>query len=115
VVDDVAEQREVAADLLKKLGYQVYAVSSGEAALDYLRENRADILVLDMIMAPGMDGMDTYRKVLELYPQQRAILVSGYAETDRVRKAQKLGAGAYVSKPYVMEKIGLAIRDELRR
>lgn len=115
VVDDVAEQREVAADLLKKLGYQVYAVSSGEAALDYLRENRADILVLDMIMAPGMDGMDTYRKVLELYPQQRAILVSGYAETDRVRKAQKLGAGAYVSKPYVMEKIGVAIRDELRR
>lgn len=47
--------------------------------------------------------------------QQKAILVSGFSETDRVREAQKLGAGAYVKKPYIMEKIGLAIHDELNR
>ncbi len=115
VVDDIAEQRDVASGLLKKLGYQVHSVSSGEAALEYLKRNRADILLLDMIMAPGMDGMETYRKVLEIHPKQKAILVSGFSETDRVHKAQRLGAGVYVKKPYVMETIGLAIRKELDR
>lgn len=115
VVDDIAEQREVASGLLEKLGYRVHSVSSGEEALKYLKDNRVDILVLDMIMAPGMDGMETYRRILEIHPKQKAILVSGFTETDRVRKAQILGAGTYVKKPYVMETIGLAIRKELER
>ena len=89
------------------------AVSSGEEALDYLKANRVDLLVLDMIMDPGMDGLETYQKVLEINPKQKAIIVSGFSETDRVKKAQELGAGAYVRKPYIQEKIGLAIRREL--
>ncbi|PKN04287.1 MAG: hypothetical protein CVU74_07655, partial [Deltaproteobacteria bacterium HGW-Deltaproteobacteria-9] len=115
VIDDIAEQREVASGLLKKLGYEVQSVSGGEEAVEYLRENKADIIVLDMIMAPGIDGLETYQRVLKINPQQKAILVSGFSETDRVKKAQQLGAGAYVKKPYVMERIGIAIRDELRR
>ena len=68
-----------------------------------------------MIMAPGIDGLETYQRVLEINPKQKAILVSGFSETERVRKAQEIGAGAYVKKPYMMEKIGVAIRDELSR
>jgi CheY-like chemotaxis protein len=113
VVDDIAEQRDVAAGLLTRLGYEVHVVSSGEEAQEYLKRNKADILVLDMIMAPGIDGLETYQRVLEINPRQKAILVSGFSETERVREAQKLGAGAYVKKPYVLEKIGMAIRDEL--
>ena len=113
VVDDIAEQREIASLLLTRLGYQVHAVSSGEEALEHLKGNKADILVLDMIMTPGIDGLETYQRVLEINPTQKAILVSGFSETERVKKAQELGAGAYVKKPYVMEKIGAAIRDEL--
>jgi CheY-like chemotaxis protein len=115
VVDDIAEQREVASGLLKRIGYQVHTVSSGEEAVEYLRGNRADILVLDMIMDPGIDGLETYRRILELHPGQKAILVSGFSETDRVKEAQRLGAGIYVRKPYLMEKIGMAIRAELGR
>jgi PAS domain S-box-containing protein len=115
VIDDIAEQRDIAYRLLTRLGYKVHAVSSGEAAVEYLKGNKADILVLDMIMVPGIDGLETYRKVLEVNPKQRAILVSGFSETDRVREAQKLGAGVYVKKPYVIEKIGVALRDELNR
>ncbi len=115
VVDDIAEQREVASGLLKKLGYEVQALSSGEEAVEYLRVNKADIIVLDMIMAPGIDGLETYQRILRINPQQKAILVSGFSETDRVKRAQKLGAGAYVKKPYVLERIGVAIRDELKR
>ncbi len=115
IVDDIAEQRDIASGLLRKLGYEVQTVFSGEEAIKYLRGNKADILVLDMIMAPGIDGLETYQMVLEINPKQKAILVSGFSETDRVLEAQRLGAGAYVKKPYVLEKIGLAIRDELKR
>jgi DNA-binding NtrC family response regulator len=53
--------------------------------------------------------------MLKLRPKQKAILVSGYAETGRVREAQKLGAKTYIKKPFLMEKIGLAVRAELDR
>lgn len=115
VVDDIAEQREVASVILAQLGYRVHAVSGGEDAVNYLRENKADILVLDMIMPPGIDGLAAYQKILEINPKQRAVIVSGFSETERVREAQRLGAGAYVKKPYVMEKIGMAIYEELHR
>jgi PAS domain S-box-containing protein len=115
VVDDVKEQRELAAQMLGRLDYRVTSVSSGEKAVDYLKTNRPDLVVLDMIMDPGMDGLDTYRKVVALHPRQKAIIVSGYAETDRVREAQKLGAGAYVRKPYILERLGMAVRKELDR
>ncbi len=86
VVDDIAEQREMAATILRGLGYQVRSVFSGEEAVEYLKGNKADILVLDMIMAPGIDGLETYRRVLEINPKQKAILVSGFSETERVKE-----------------------------
>ena len=113
VVDDVKEQRELATTMLSSLGYKVNAVSSGEEALTYLKTDKADLLVLDMIMEPGMDGLETYQRVVEISPKQKAIIVSGFSETDRVKRAQELGAGTYVRKPYILEKIGLAIRREL--
>lgn len=113
VIDDIDEQREVASAMLEKLGYRVHSVSSGEAALEYLKTSKADVLLLDMIMKPGMDGLETYRKVLEITNRQKAVIVSGFSETERVRAAQKLGAGAYVKKPYALETIALAIREVL--
>jgi len=115
IVDDVKEQRALATAMLKKLNYSVTGASSGEEAVAYLKEHKADLMVLDMIMDPGMDGLDTYRRVLEIHPQQKAIIVSGFSESDRVKAAQALGAGAYVRKPYVIEKLGLAVKKELDR
>jgi two-component system, cell cycle sensor histidine kinase and response regulator CckA len=115
VVDDVKEQRELAISMLESLGYKVEAVASGEGAIDYLDSKKADLIVLDMIMEPGIDGLETYQHVIKSNPRQRAVIVSGFSETDRVRKAQEIGAGAFVRKPYVLEKIGLAVRKELDR
>jgi len=112
VVDDIAEQREIASEMLEQLGYVVHTVSSGEAAVAYLQENSADILDLDMIMPPGMDGLDTYKQVLQFRPNQKAIITSGFAETERVKEALSLGAGAYIRKPYMLETIGHALRTE---
>ena len=101
--------------MLSRLNYKVTTISSGEAAVEYLKANRVDILVLDMIMDLGMDGLDTYKEILKLYPEQKAIIVSGFSETDRVKEAHRLGAGAYVKKPYATERLGLVVRKELDR
>jgi PAS domain S-box-containing protein len=113
VVDDDEDQRDIAALLLKRLGYSVTVVSSGEDAVDYLKNHKADLLLLDMIMEPGIDGLETYKRILEFQSDQKAIIVSGYSETVRIKEAQKLGAGTYIKKPYLLEKIGLAVRVEL--
>ncbi|OPX36627.1 MAG: hypothetical protein B1H12_06735 [Desulfobacteraceae bacterium 4484_190.2] len=113
IVDDMEEQREIASGILTKLGYSVTSVSSGEKAVSYLKEHTADLIVLDMIMAPGIDGLETYKRILELLPEQKAIIASGFSETDRVQEAHRLGAGAYVKKPYILERIGMAVRAEL--
>jgi signal transduction histidine kinase/ActR/RegA family two-component response regulator len=115
VVDDMEEQRYVAKGLLKKLGYSVTTVASGEEAVDYIKNKSSDLLVLDMIMEPGIDGLETYKRILKLRPLQKAIITSGFSETDRVKEAQKLGAGAYVKKPYMLEKIGIAVKKELEK
>ncbi len=90
-------------------------VSSGKEAVDYLKYNSSDLLVLDMIMDPGIDGLETYKRIIEIHPNQKAIIASGYSETDRVKEAQRLGAGEYIKKPYTLEKIGLAVREELEK
>lgn len=115
VVDDLPQQREIASALLKKLGYFVDTVSSGEEAVEYMKENSVDILLLDMIMDPGIDGLDTYKKIVAPHPNQKAVIASGYTETARAKEAQKLGVGQYLKKPYTLEKIGLTIKSELER
>jgi len=102
VIDDSKGQREIASALLSKLNYSVKAFASGEEAAEYLKGTSADLIVLDMIMPPGMDGLDTYKKILEIHPGQKAIIASGFSETDRVKEAQKLGVGQYIKKPYTM-------------
>ncbi len=115
IIDDMPEQRSMASRMLTDLGYTVYTAESGEAAVSFLQKESVDLLLLDMIMEPGIDGLETYRRILKIHPNQKALLVSGYSETDRVRAAQKLGAGAYVKKPYVLEELGLAVRYELEK
>ena len=115
VVDDEDNQREIANTLLSKLGYRVETVSCGEKAVEYLKNNPTDLIVLDMIMNPGINGRETYEKAITIQPKQKAVIVSGLAESDEVIKAQKLGAGIFVKKPYTLEKIGIAVRDELNK
>jgi PAS domain S-box-containing protein len=113
VVDDVEEQRKIASLMLKKLGYDVNAVPGGEEAVEFLQDHSADLVVLDMIMDPGIDGLETYKQILEIHPHQKAIIASGFSETWRVKEALRLGAGAYVKKPYTIDKIGQAVVAEL--
>jgi len=115
VVDDNEGQRDVAAALLRSLGYSVRTAASGERAIEFLKTRPVDLVVLDMIMDPGIDGLDTYREIIKIHPGQRALIASGYSATERVETMQRLGAGQYLKKPYSLKTLGRAIREELAR
>jgi signal transduction histidine kinase/ActR/RegA family two-component response regulator len=114
VIDDVELQRKLCTAMLEKLNYTVSSVSSGEEAIQYLTNHSVDLLILDMILEGGIDGLETYRKIIDVHPGQKAIIASGFTESDRVKKAQELGAGAYIKKPYAIETLGMAVKNELR-
>ena len=113
IIDDSPEQRKLAMQMMQRLGYEVHTTSSGEEAVALVKKRPYDLLILDMIMPPGIDGLETYKKILEIAPDQKAVIASGYAENENVREAQRIGAGSYIKKPYTLERIGLAIRAEL--
>ena len=115
VVDDEERQREIAGVLLTKLGYVPEAVESGEEAIEYVRENTVDLIVLDMVMPKGINGRKTYEEIIKIRPGQKAIIASGYAKSKEVDIAQELGAGTYIMKPYTLEKVGVAVKKELEK
>ncbi len=113
VVDDDDVQRDVLNRLLSSLGYRVTACESGERAAEFLWNSPQALMIIDMIMPGGMDGVETYRKALQINPTQRAIIVSGFSETDKVHEAQSMGAGQFVKKPFNRSIIATAVRQEL--
>ncbi|GAB6191279.1 hybrid sensor histidine kinase/response regulator [Desulfocastanea catecholica] len=114
VVDDEDQQRDIACAILKRLQYQVYAVAGGEDAVAFVRNKKVDLVVLDMILTGAMDGFETYRQILELHPGQKAIIASGFSETDRVQKTYALGAGSCIRKPYTLQQLSVAVWKELQ-
>ncbi|MEE4601456.1 MAG: PAS domain-containing protein [Desulfobacteraceae bacterium] len=113
VVDDDESQRDISCKMLETIGYKAEVVPSGEEAVEYLKDNTVDLILLDMIMDPGMNGLETYERIIEIHPDQKAVIVSGFAETDDVKKAQELGAGKYLKKPLTLERLGPIIKEEL--
>lgn len=113
IVDDEVQQLEIASQILKALGYLVVTANSGEEALEYLKKNRVSLLLLDMIMEPGINGRKTFEKAITIQSDIKAIVVSGYSESDEVRKALEMGAGQLIRKPYSLNQIGRAVKEEL--
>ena len=115
VVDDIKEQRLIASEMLEKLGYVVTTVASGEEAVNHVNHHSVDLIVLDMIMDPGIDGLQTFKQISAIHPGQKTIIASGYSESERVKEAQKMGAGPYIKKPYLLESLGRAVKSELMK
>ena len=113
VVDDEPQLRDIASQMLRNLGYKIDSVSSGELAVEFVKENPVDLIVVDMLMEPGMNGRQTYEKITTLYPNQKAIIVSGFSESDDVKAALQLGAGGFIKKPYSMNQLGRAVKETL--
>ncbi|MCG8533180.1 MAG: response regulator, partial [Desulfovibrionales bacterium] len=114
VVDDIPDQREIASKILERLNYTVMAFECGEDLMVFLENHRADLILLDMVMEPGMDGLKTYEKILEIVPDQKVIITSGFSKIDKMSKALEMGVNQYLKKPYTLEKISSAIYHVLQ-
>ena len=113
VVDDAPEQREVCESILLSLGYRVKTVPSGEAAIEYLDENGVELVLLDMIMESGMDGLETYKSIKNIREDLGVLIVSGYCETARMEEALSLGVRGFLKKPYTVQEIASKVKNEL--
>ena len=60
-----------------------------------------------------MNGRETYERVIKMHPNQKAIIASGFAETENVKAIQNLGAGKYIKKPFTLQTLAIAIKEEL--
>lgn len=115
VIDADRLQRSAIQHLLAALGYRVDTVGSGPDAVEYVARQAVDLMILDTVTPSGIDGLETYRRVLRVRPAQHAIILSGHAESEQVEEMQAMGAGIYLRKPVSLERLARAVRDELDR
>ncbi len=114
VVDDEPHLLNIAAEMLEHLGYNATCMNSGEKAVDYLKSRQADLVILDMLMEPGLNGRQTYEQIIKIHPGQKALIVSGFSENEEVQAALRSGAGGFIKKPYSIKELGLAVRQVLK-
>lgn len=115
IVDDEPQLREIAKHFLEKLGYMGTCVASGEEAIEYIRHKKVDLVLLDMQMEPGINGCQTYQSIIEYQPGQKAVIASGYSESEDVKKAMALGVSEFLLKPYSGDQIGIAVKNALKQ
>ncbi|MCF7796906.1 MAG: PAS domain S-box protein [Lentisphaeria bacterium] len=115
VVDDDLLQFNVLDELLSSLGYHVSYAGTPEKAISMCQQTPYDILVLDMVLDSDLDGVDVFLQVRRFRPEQKAIIISGFAESHRVKAGLNAGIGSFIRKPLTLDKIAHAIREELDR
>lgn len=121
LVDDSDAQRSEATRMMQELGYDVAAAASGYAALEHIKQRLEaspgvrpfDLLVVDLVLGDAFDGVETFKAAIELFPGQKAILASGFADITRIVEARKLGISRCFQKPYTLESLGKNIRMAL--
>ena len=112
VVDDDVMQLRIAERMLTQLGYKVRTAESGEKAVEMIGVTPPDLVLLDMQMS-GIDGAETMRQMRRIVPDQRALIVSGYAGTERVSAALAAGALGFVQKPLQIASLANAVHRAL--
>lgn len=113
VVDDEPQLRDMASQMLQSLGYRIDTVSSGDEAITFVKNTAIDLIVLDMLMEPGLNGRQTYEAIRQLCPNQKAIVASGFSESNEVKATMQLGASGFIKKPYTIDTLGRAVKKAL--
>ena len=114
VVDDDPLQRAIASDFLQELSYHVRTAESGEVAVDMAERESFDLVLLDMIMDPGISGRETFERLRRINTCQKALIISGFSDSDDVLATLDCGASGFIKKPYALAELGRAIREVLR-
>jgi len=116
VVDDEQDFLETVVKRLKKRKIDTTGVLSGEAALELVKESFFDVVILDIKMPGGIDGIETLREIKKLQPLTEVILLTGHGSIETSIEGMKLGAFDYVLKPIKLEdllkKLGQALESK---
>ena len=115
IVDDEEESLLAEELMLTELGYEVISARSGKEALEVYQENmeRLALVTLDMIM-PEMSGKDTYRRLKEINPDVKVLLISGYSSNQQVKEIMGLGCSGFLQKPFDIFRLSQKI-DEIMK
>lgn len=114
IVDDLEDQLFFAKTVLEKFNYDVECAQGGEAAVLHMKEKKADLIILDMNMDPGIDGLETYKQIVEYHPGQRAIIASGFSSEDRIKEAAQYGIKTVIKKPYSVANLNNAVKEAVK-
>ncbi len=109
VVDDEAAIRESLKDWLMEDGYRVTLAVDGANAVSLVEAHSYDVILLDLKM-PGMDGLETMRRIKEISPDAEVLMMTAYASVDTAVQAMKEGAFDYLVKPFDPDEVELQIK-----
>ncbi|MDR3632126.1 MAG: response regulator [Desulfocapsaceae bacterium] len=115
LIDDEPEQNEILEKLVTSLGYKTFWVSSGEEGLAFLHSQPVDLILLDMIMGDGLNGRETYERILQIRPGQKVIIISGCSKNEDLLQAQALGVTQFLEKPVTLVKLSQALQRSFSR
>ena len=104
IVDDAGPVVVLCVNVLQALGYAVKGANRGETAVELLRKERFDLMVLDYKM-PGMTGFDVYQQAKALYPDIAVVLVTGHGSPEVVSEANRMGFDSILLKPFTSEEL----------
>lgn len=113
VVDDRWGIRRLLSEVLQGVGYQVITASSGREALELVKEQAVDLILLDMKMS-GMDGLETLTLLKKVCPQTIVLIMTAYEEVEGLKEATRRGAAGYISKPFDIDDIKSLIAAKLQ-
>lgn len=114
IVDDEEEFRDLTSKRLEKKGLKVKTAESGEKALEILEHSYTDVVLLDVKM-PGMDGIETLRRMRAMKPLVEVVLLTGHASVDSGIEGMKLGAFDYLMKPIDLEPLVEKLTDAFEK
>jgi two-component system nitrogen regulation response regulator NtrX len=112
IIDDEANIRISLAGILEDEGYDILGAASGEEGLESVRKELPDLVLLDIWM-PGIDGMETLKRLKESHPFLPVIMMSGHGTIETAVKATKIGAYDFIEKPLSLEKILVTVANAL--
>ncbi len=113
-VDDEIEFLETLLKRMKKRDLQASGVKSGEQALEFLDQNRVDVVVLDVKM-PGMDGIQALKKIKKLHPLIEVVMLTGHASVEVAIQGMELGAFDYLMKPVDIDDLLYKVQDAYKK
>ena len=112
IVDEQYGIRILLNEVFQKEGYETFQASNGEEALSIVRNDKPDLVLLDMKI-PGMDGIEILKRVKEIDKDIQVIIMTAYGELDMIQQAKDLGALTHFAKPFDIDEIREAVKKEL--